>query len=368
MVELVGALTPTKRHKAKIPVPNSASKEEQEQAAQKLLQAFSVASTSPIKQRNFAHSSGMGLLLGKLPQAVLMHITNYAYLDSSGTLKCLSPAWLELVQSLGLRCHVNSSMLSLDMQMSMTKLLALLTSCPVRAKIQVLRLPPSAKLGRRGAMALYSICPNLEELNLGYMYPGTSPNTDELLAVAKSFPRLSSVRFNMRNVPEHGVVKLVHQIGGQLRDLRIECGLNSKAYLGDVCLHIIAQHCPRLTSLAIHNDPCNYDEDLDTLTADGVSAVVLNCGLLKNLELGLTMRVGLNLFTLIADRLETGALLLRRLYTFGVLSLLSSDGMAVEQRLRANLDVLTTSDDEYRKLVMSQRTGTYYSLFLPTFE
>mmetsp|Transcript_14828 Transcript_14828/g.25309 ORF Transcript_14828/g.25309 Transcript_14828/m.25309 type:complete len:410 (-) Transcript_14828:207-1436(-) len=224
-------------------------------------------------------------------EIVKISLVNKAWLSATR----LPSMWERLDRSSGL---VNRCGKRLNMQ-SFLKLLAR----PQFANLKSLTMPCKVKLGKNGVKQMARVCPQLEAFDLGFSghITGAKPKDEDIINIAETFPNLTSIRIDMWNISNSGIVSVAEVMESRLLDLRIEGATVIKNYLTDSCLGNVTRSCPNLKHFTYKLSSYNYKPDLDQLTGNAVVALVRGCPRLETLELEGASKVGKDAFSTIVN-------------------------------------------------------------------
>ena len=133
----------------------------------------------------------------------------------------VSKVWLSASRLPALWEGLDMSRLNLDKRLNMTSLLKVLGR-PQFAGLKHLALPYKVKLGKNSMKQIAKLLPHIETFDVGYYDANVKAKDCDLMALTEHFTNLNSVRTDMWNVTNHGIMSVARAMGEQLLDLRIK--------------------------------------------------------------------------------------------------------------------------------------------------
>jgi len=226
-----------------------------------------------------------------LPSDVFEHVAAYVAPKEYGALMATQKAFLSAVQAPRLWRRAldasEGSAMNPNSKISLKALLAELKR-PRYAALEVLVLPRSIKVGKTGLKQIAKCLPDLKALDFGFTASNLHPSVADLCQAATEITSLVSLRTDMWNVTNHGIVTLGRTMGARLLDFRVADDTITKHYFNDFAGIVLVQNCPSLKRLTVIGGcGCHYyEEDRDDLNVStGLILILSNCKALERLEL-----------------------------------------------------------------------------------
>ena len=177
------------------------------------------------------------------------------------------------------------------------------------------------KLGKNSVKQIAKLLPHIETFDVGYYDANVKAKDCDLMALTEHFTNLNSVRTDMWNVTNHGIMSVARAMGEQLLDLRIKGDTITDHYLSGTALETITASCCNLEYFAyrVNSSSQFYKSYLDGVTGDRIIALVEGCRRLKAIELYKALHVKKGHFAQIANMVagELDQFALRKIVAVG---------------------------------------------------
>ena len=237
-----------------------------------------------------------------LPSDVFEHIAGYIAPKHYGALMATQKAFLSAVQAPRLWRRAldasEGSAMNPNSKISLKALLAELKR-PRYAALEVLVLPRSIKVGKTGLKQIAKCLPDLKALDFGFTASNLHPSEADLCQAATEITSLVSLRTDMWNVTNHGIVTLGPTMGARLLDFRVADDTITKHYFSNFAAFSLATACPNLKRLTViggwgshYYEEARDNLDIQPATPPGLAGlnqplmhILRNCKALKRLEL-----------------------------------------------------------------------------------